>query len=84
MKKDKPKKEKILYIDDGRSLADFSALDGKKKTAERRSNQSLRQPPRLADCARTYWEAVKMMFIPCLVTIGIIGVAFFIMWLLAK
>ena len=84
MGKQKPKKEKIRYVDDGRSLADFSALDGKKTAASRRNDQSLRQPPRLSDCARTYWEAVKMMFIPCLITIGIIGVAFFILWLVAK
>lgn len=72
---DKKKKPKVRYIDDGRTLADMSGIRG----VDRRhysSNGTLR------DQARTYWNAVKLMFIPMLVTIGIISLAFFIMWLM--
>ncbi len=34
------------------------------------------------DWAKTYWQTVKLMFLPMLVTIGIIGAAFLILWLL--
>ncbi len=36
----------------------------------------------LKEQAHTYFEAMKMMFIPMMVTIGIICIAFFVAWLL--
>lgn len=71
----KQKKAKVRYIDDGRSLADMSGIRG----GDRRHYSS---KGTLRDQARTYWNAVKLMFIPMLVTIGIISLAFFIMWLM--
>ncbi|MBQ4600582.1 MAG: hypothetical protein IJB17_03005 [Oscillospiraceae bacterium] len=58
----KRKKEKITYIDDGRSLSELG------------SGQRLSQPttqPRasLKEQWNTYWGAVKMMFGPMLVFI---------------
>ena len=79
MSKDKKKKEKVCYIDDGRSLADLSDLS-KRRPADR---NGLRQPPKFRDCARTYWESVKLMLLPCLFTLAIIGLAFLIFWLAA-
>ena len=72
---DKKKKPKITYIDDGRTLADMSALRGIDK---RRSTAK----GTLRDQARTYWNTVKLMFIPMMVTIAIISLAFLIMWLM--
>lgn len=74
MSKDKKKKKpKTVYVDDGRTLADMSGVSGgyrgPKKTALGKS------------AWQTYKESVKLMFVPMLVTMGIITVAFGIMYL---
>lgn len=85
MSKKKQKKEKIHYIDDGRSLADMSAFGNRRREQrDARPLTPLDPTDRFKACARTYWESVKLMFIPCLVTLGIIAAAFFIFWLLAS
>ena len=71
----KQKKPKITYIDDGRTIADMSALRGvdKRYTGPKGGFKAQLQ---------TYWNAVKLMFVPMMVTIGIICLAFLIMWLM--
>ena len=71
----KQKKEKVRYIDDGRTIADMSALSGvdKRYTGPKGT---------FKDQMRTYWNTVKLMFVPMMVTIGIICIAFLIMWLI--
>ena len=69
------KKEKVTYIDDGRTIADMSnvgtpRVNGHKGTLKEQWN--------------TYWSAVKMMFVPMLVALGIISVAFLVMLLSLK
>lgn len=71
----KEKKPKIKYIDDGRTLADMSGLRGVDKRYTGAKGGFREQ-------ARTYWNAVKLMFVPMMVTIGIISLAFLIMWLM--
>lgn len=75
MGKKKDKKPKVKYIDDGRTIADMSALRGvdKRYTGPKGG---------FKDQLRTYWNTVKLMFVPMMVTIGIITAAFFIMWLI--
>ena len=87
-KQKKGKKEKIVYVDDGRSLADMSVLD----TARKRDGGNPRAPKREAPRPRasfreqldTYFAAVRMMLGPMFVTMGIISVAFLLLWLLAR
>ncbi len=75
--KKKQEKKKVTYIDDGRTIVDMSSVgygrytkkDGKPRSTAREK-------------WRTYWEAVKMMFFPMLVVLGIISVAFLLMYLL--
>ena len=77
----KPKKERPRYIDDGRTIVDMSALDearGKRRTT---SHGGGRPRSTFKEQFRTYIESVKMMFVPMLVTMGIISAAFFIFWL---
>ena len=81
-KKDKKKKEKITYIDDGRTIADMSGTRGglfssSKKKERPKPTISSQQTP-----FQTYWNAVRMMFVPMLVVIGIITVVFLLMRLL--
>ncbi len=73
--KKKKKKEKITYIDDGRTIADMSGFRDIDKRYQRPKGSIKEQ-------GRTYWNAVKLMFVPMMVTIGIISLVFFIMWLL--
>ena len=69
----KKKKEKITYIDDGRSFADLSnvhGLGGDIKFSKIGTTSSPR------DIWNTYWDAVKFMFKPMLVVIGFLCVLF--------
>jgi len=78
MSKDKKKKEKITYIDDGRSFADLSNVHGMggdfifSKTGTTSS-------PR--DIWNTYWSAVKFMFKPMLVVIGFLCALFLLTYI---
>ena len=60
MKKEKKKKEKIIYIDDGRTVADMSSVTGGSKFSKSSTSSSFR------DIWRTYWMATKMMLVPTL------------------
>lgn len=69
----KKKKEKITYIDDGRTLADMSALGGGIGSSGSRPRSGWK------DIWNTYWSAVKMMFVPMLVVVGAIVVIYLVM-----
>lgn len=71
--KTKRKKEKITYIDDGRSLADMSGVSGGMHFSRKNTVSIFRAQ------WDTYWGAVKMMFLPMLVMVGFLLVVFFIM-----
>ncbi len=73
MGKKKTKKEKIRYIDDGRSLADLSGVKGGLPSRLSGGTSS-----RFSDIWKTYWSAVRMMVKPMLVTIGFLTLAFLI------
>lgn len=59
------KKEKIKYIDDGRTIADMSSV----RSGPRLSSNPYRPPLNFKDVWKTYWAAVKMMFKPMLVVV---------------
>lgn len=73
----KQKKEKITYVDDGRTIADMSGLSNNRSNCTKRGTTS---SPK--EIWKTYWSAVKMMVKPMLVTIGFICAAFLILSLL--
>ena len=63
------KKEKVTYVDDGRTIAHMSGT----QSGFRLSKGAYRPAPKAKDVWKTYWGAVKMMFVPMLVVIcGII------------
>ena len=72
---EKKKKQKVTYIDDGRTIADMSNLDGARRPNYQTGKSSF------GDKWTTYWSAVKMMFVPMLIMIGILCVAFGAAWL---
>ena len=69
------KKEKITYIDDGRTIADMSGVS----KGFRLTRDPYRQSPKFKDAWHTYWHAVKMMLLPMLAVIGGLAVIYFIM-----
>lgn len=72
-KKKKQKKEKIRYIDDGRSLADLSALPDKMSWTKRGTVSPVKE------IWKTYWNAVRMMFLPMMVVIAFLAVLYLIL-----
>lgn len=72
----KAKKEKIIYIDDGRTIADMSALPDRRQWLKKGTTSGFK------DIWRTYFSAVKMMIKPMLVVLGFITAACLIMTLL--
>lgn len=73
MSKQKKKKEKITYIDDGSTIYDMSALGNRRSGGKKGSAK---------EQFATYMKAVKQMIIPMLVTMGIITLVFGILYLL--
>lgn len=88
------KKEKIKYVDDGRTIADMSGVsrtsvflpqklsdNAAGRSDEKQARRNVRRQERSAYRASlkeqfsTFWNAVKMMFLPMLAVIGcIVGV----------
>lgn len=73
------KKEKITYIDDGRTIADMSGI----KFGPRLGGRNPSRPrPDAKEVWKTYWNAVKLMFTPMLVVIVAICVIYMILYFL--
>ena len=71
----KQKKEKIIYIDDGRTIADMSNVSGGFRNPQR---PKYVPPASLGQQLKTFWNAMKMMFLPMLAVIGGIMLIFVI------
>ncbi len=78
-KNKKHKKTKPVYIDDGSTIADMSGVGGSRPALER--NQS---HPRASykEMFQTYISAVRMMFFPMLAVLGIIALAYLIVYII--
>jgi len=76
MSNKKKKKPKTIYYDDGRSLADMSSVTnrGREPAGVTRSGWRERW--------QTYFQSVKMMLLPMLVVLGLVAVAFGLLYLL--
>lgn len=85
-KKEKKKKEKITYIDDGRTIADMSSTSRANPIFgnDTKSSSKGRRRASLREQWNTYWAAVKMMFLPMLAVMGVITLAFIVMYFLYK
>ena len=97
---DKKKKKKVVYYDDGRTIADMSNIYGIKTADDNKSKKrpdggepsyngnpyfgNYRPGHTPKDWAKTYWNTVKTLFLPMLATLGIIGGAFLILWILLE
>lgn len=73
------KKEKITYIDDGRTIADMSNVSG----GWTKSNRNPYAPrASFQEQWNTYWSAVKLMLRPMLVVVVGILVIYVILYIL--
>ncbi len=72
----KPKKEKVVYVDDGRTLADMSGISAGTSIHRR---DSVTPRPKFKDVWNTYWAAVRMMFLPMLVVVAALILIYLIM-----
>ena len=73
------KKEKITYIDDGRTLADMSGVQGGLPKAP--ASRPVRDWKAVWE---TYWLSVRMMLLPMLVFLGTMTLIFVIAYLLFR
>ena len=71
------KREKITYVDDGRTLADMSGVKGGFRLPER--NPYLPRAS-MKDQWETYKNAVKMMITPMLAVIVGIGIVYMLVY----
>ena len=83
--KKKKKKEKVKYIDDGRTLYDMSGtsgpgvfLGGKNDSKSRKTRSTRREE------FNTFVSTMRQMVLPMFIVMGIITVAFGILYLLLK
>lgn len=74
----KKKKTKAVYVDDGSTIANMSALgrSGAPRLGAPRPNATLKEQ------FKTYTDAVKMMFLPMLAVLGILALAFLIVYII--
>ncbi len=73
----KEKKEKVVYYDDGRTIADMSNVGRGRPSFSSRGTTS-----KFRDIWRTYWDATRMMLLPTLAVGAGIGVIYGIIYLL--
>ena len=71
----KPKKEKTIWIDDGRTLADMSSVGGSRLNKHWSGSTSTAK-----EKWDTYWAAVRMMFVPMLTVMVAICVIYMILY----
>jgi hypothetical protein len=84
-KQPKKKKEKIIYVDDGSTIADMSEVGRKPvRPAAQPSYKTPKHEPatRAGRIWQTYKDAVRAMIGPMLVTLGGVSVIFLIIWII--
>lgn len=72
-KKNKEKKEKIIYYDSGMTIADMSRVNakGEKREPSHRDPNAPKPSSSFSDKLHTYFSAVKMMFLPMIIVLFI-------------
>ena len=85
-KQPKKKKEKIVYIDDGSTVADMSGVKGnvplRRPVRPSYGKQKPQPTTRMGQAWETYKAAVRAMVGPMLVFLGGMSVVFFLIWVI--
>lgn len=78
------KKEKIILVDDGRTIADMSGVGplrgGPPKESADRKPLKYRAP--LKEQLRTFFDAMGLMLLPTMAIVGMLLVIFLIMYII--
>ena len=74
----KKKKEKITYIDDGRTLADMSNVRSGIDMSPRHTMSPVKE------IVKTYLNATKMMLLPTAVAVGFLVVIYILVYFVFK
>jgi hypothetical protein len=81
--KPKKKKEKIVYIDDGSTVADMSGTRRRPMAPMLPGGDGRREPrSRAGKILHTYFSAVRSMIGPMLIVLGGVSVIFFLIWVI--
>ncbi len=80
----KKKKKKTVYVDDGRTIADMSGISGRRYSENDPLGTAPRPKSSFKDQMRTYFSTVKAMFLPMLAFMGLITVAFGLVYLILE
>ena len=81
----KKKKQKTVYIDDGSTIVDMSAVGPKRSTTEKQQNSASIDHdarPRWQRILIDYFDSMRMMILPMLAFLALIGLAFLIVFLI--
>ncbi|MBP5307680.1 MAG: hypothetical protein J6Z34_00920 [Clostridia bacterium] len=65
----KKKKEKVIYYDDGSTVADMSRVN---RTGEKLPERPPKQKSGFREKWNTYWAAVKLMIVPMFVVLAVL------------
>ena len=84
MSKNNKKKKKPIDVDDGRTIADMSGLYGRSRLSNNGTPHLHSPNDSFKARCNTYFTTMKMMFLPMLATIAIIGVSFLALYLILE
>lgn len=78
------KKEKIIWVDDGRTIADMSGISRKGYTDPntQKHGKPLKAGYPLKEHLRTFFDAMGFMLLPTLAIAGLLAVTFAIVYIL--
>ena len=81
--KPKKKKEKIVYVDDGSTIADMSGIRRRPAAPMLPGGDGRRVPrSRAGKILRTYFSTVRSMIGPMLIFLGGMSVVFLLIWII--
>lgn len=75
------KKEKIVWVDDGRTVADMSGV-GSALNSSPKAPKTVRAYSPLREKLRTFFDTMGFMLLPTLCIMALVAAAFLIFWLL--
>lgn len=75
------KKEKIIWVDDGRTIADMSGVPGSNPKTNSSTTPS-RYRASWREKMGTFFDAMGFMLLPTLAMVGLLAVAFLIVYIL--
>lgn len=80
-KKNRKKKEKIIWYDDNSTIADMSSVPNGRRIKEGERSNTTKPRSTFKDKWNTYWAAVRQMFLPMLCVLAVLAILYVLMML---